>query len=199
MAWMISINGFIVDVRTMPREVQAEARQRGLIPDVPAPRMNTGGETRGGGWESREGRGAADGNIVTGPQSDASSMGLAKQQACPEEKIMNDVDSEWQRKGATLSDKTARKEFGLTQDEIVEAIRAGELQYRRNSIHGNPFLRLVRREVEALVKKQHGSNYLKDRQVKTELARINRELKKLKTEVAILEERKSKLLPDPGR
>ncbi len=112
---------------------------------------------------------------------------------------MNDVDSEWQRKGATLSDKTARKEFGLTQDEIVEAIRAGELQYRRNSIHGNPFLRLVRREVEALVKKQHGSNYLKDRQVKTELARINRELKKLKTEVAILEERKSKLLPDPGR
>jgi hypothetical protein len=25
---------------------------------------------------------------------------------------------EWQRKGATLSDKTARDEFGLTQDEI---------------------------------------------------------------------------------
>ena len=31
---------------------------------------------------------------------------------------MNDQDSEWQRKGATLSDKTARKELGLTQDEI---------------------------------------------------------------------------------
>ncbi len=112
---------------------------------------------------------------------------------------MNDVDSEWQRKGATLSDKTACKEFGLTQDEIVEAIRSGKLQYRRNSIHGNPFLRLVRREVEALVKTQHGSHYLKDRQVKTELARINRELKKLKTEVAVLEERKSKLLPDRGK
>jgi hypothetical protein len=25
-------------------------------------------------------------------------------------------ESEWQRKGATPSDKTARKEFGLTQD-----------------------------------------------------------------------------------
>ena len=112
---------------------------------------------------------------------------------------MNDVDSEWQRKGATLSDKTARKEFGLTQDEIVEAIRSGALQYRHNSIHGNPFLRLVRREVEALVKQQHGSSYLEDRQAKTELARINRELKKLKTEVATLEEHKSKLLPDPGR
>lgn len=27
-------------------------------------------------------------------------------------------DNDWQRKGATLSDKTARQEFGLTQDEI---------------------------------------------------------------------------------
>ena len=34
---------------------------------------------------------------------------------------------EWGRKGATLSDKTARSEFGLTQDEIIAAIRAGKL------------------------------------------------------------------------
>ena len=40
-----------------------------------------------------------------------------------------DLDSEWQRKGATLSDKTVRKEFGLTQDEIVRVIRARKLQY----------------------------------------------------------------------
>src|ERR1035437_8092302 len=33
---------------------------------------------------------------------------------------------EWLRKGATLSDKTARSEFGLTQEEIIAAIRAGE-------------------------------------------------------------------------
>ena len=37
MAWMISINGFIVDARTMPREVQEEAKRRGLIPYLPAP------------------------------------------------------------------------------------------------------------------------------------------------------------------
>jgi hypothetical protein len=91
-----------------------------------------------------------------------------------------DLDSEWQRKGATLSDKTARKEFGLTQDEIVQGIRAGKLQYRRNSAHGNPFLRLLRREVEALVKKKHGVDFLKERQTNTELARINHELKRLK-------------------
>ena len=110
-----------------------------------------------------------------------------------------DLVSEWQRKGATLSDKTARKEFGLTQDEIVQSIRAGKLQYRANSIHGNPFLRLLRREVEALVKKKHGGDFLKDRQAKTELARINREIKRLKAQVPALEERKACLTDEPGR
>jgi hypothetical protein len=51
---------------------------------------------------------------------------------------------EWQRKGATLSDKTARKEFGLTQDEIYDAIEAGTLQYRQAYMHGSPWLRLLR-------------------------------------------------------
>jgi hypothetical protein len=43
---------------------------------------------------------------------------------------MDDLDSEWRRKGASLSHKTAREEFGLTQNEIVRAIRAGKLHYR---------------------------------------------------------------------
>ena len=112
---------------------------------------------------------------------------------------MDDLHSQWQRKGATLSDKTARKEFGLTQDEIVQAIRTGKLQYRRNSIHGNPFLRLLRCEVEALVKKQHGDDFLKDQRGKTELARINRELRRLKVQVAALEKRKATLIDELGR
>ena len=37
-AWMISVNGFIMDARTMPPEIQAEARRRGLIPDLATPR-----------------------------------------------------------------------------------------------------------------------------------------------------------------
>ncbi|MGA2259978.1 MAG: hypothetical protein ABSH28_00930 [Acidobacteriota bacterium] len=60
-------------------------------------------------------------------------------------------------------------------------------------MYGNPFLRLLRRQVEALVRNRHGDDYLKDRQAKTELARINRELKQLKKQIAALEERKSKL------
>ena len=111
---------------------------------------------------------------------------------------MDDLSSEWKSKGATLSDKTAREEFGLTQDEIIQAIRAGALQYREHSMYGNPWLRLLRREVEALVTKKRGDNYLKDQQAKTELARINRELKRLKTQIATLEEQKSKLIADLG-
>lgn len=37
LAWMISINGFIVDARMLPPEMQEEAKRRGLIPDLPAP------------------------------------------------------------------------------------------------------------------------------------------------------------------
>ena len=65
-------------------------------------------------------------------------------------------DEEWGRKGATLSDKTARSESGLTQDKIIAAINAGKLQYRTASMHGNPWLRLLRREVEELVRSGQG-------------------------------------------
>ena len=105
-------------------------------------------------------------------------------------------DSAWQRKGATLSDKTARKDYGLSQDENDEAIRDGQLQYRNNAIHGNPFFRLLRHEVEVLVERKHGGDYLLGQQAKAELATVNRELKKLKKQIAVLEERKSTLLAD---
>ena len=108
-----------------------------------------------------------------------------------------DLDTEeWVRKGATLSDKTARTEFGLTQDEIIAAIRAGKLQYRPAEMHGNPWLRLLRREVEELVRSGQGEQYLRERQARTELARINRELKQLRTQLAALEERRAALLSD---
>ncbi len=35
MAWMIQVDGFIVDARRMPREIQEEAYRRGLIPYLP--------------------------------------------------------------------------------------------------------------------------------------------------------------------
>ncbi len=35
MAWMISVNGFIVDARSLPRSLQEEAYRKGLIPYIP--------------------------------------------------------------------------------------------------------------------------------------------------------------------
>jgi len=38
MAWMIMVNGFVVDVRQMPRDIQEVAYEKGLIPYLPGSR-----------------------------------------------------------------------------------------------------------------------------------------------------------------
>jgi indole-3-glycerol phosphate synthase len=58
---------------------------------------------------------------------------------------------------------------------------------------------LLRREVELLVERTHGAECSREQQVRTELAGINRDLNKLKKQIAALEARKSKLLPEPGK
>jgi hypothetical protein len=107
-------------------------------------------------------------------------------------------DEEWRRKGATLSDKTVQKEYGLTQDEILGAIDAGQLQYRVSSIHGNPWLRLLRREVEDLMTRFYNDRPHRQRRAKAELARVDKELKQLRIQLAALEGQRSKLLADLG-
>ena len=107
--------------------------------------------------------------------------------------------NEWGRKSATISgDKTARLEYGLTQDEIYDAIDAGKLQYRRAAMHGNPWLRLLRREVEDLARTLHGDRDVREKQAQAELARLNRELKQLRSQFAALEERRAALLSELG-
>jgi len=104
--------------------------------------------------------------------------------------------SEWNEKGSTFSDKTARKEFDLTQDEIYEAVRAGKLQYKENHIHGNPYLRLLRREVENLVKEKYGENHLKDKNRENEINGISKEIRTLKSKITRLEKKRAMLLND---
>ena len=106
------------------------------------------------------------------------------------------VQEEWRQKGATLSDKTARKEFGLTQDEIVAAINAGQLQHRVGVVHGNPWLRLLRREVEELMDTAYNDRDHQRRRAKAELAQVDRDLKKLRAEVSALEKHRAKLVAD---
>jgi hypothetical protein len=109
---------------------------------------------------------------------------------------MYEGDSLWSRKGATLSDKSVRQEFGLTQQEIVAAIQAGKLQYRMHNMHGNPWFRLLRHEVEALVSKQSGKDHLHKKKLQKELADINKEARKLRTRLAAIERRRAELVKE---
>jgi hypothetical protein len=108
--------------------------------------------------------------------------------------MMADTSQLWSQKNATLSDKSAEKEFGITRAEILNAINEGELQFREGSMHGNPWFRLLRIEVESLVAKKFGVDYLKEKKNKTELAEINKELKSLQKRISELEKRKKELL-----
>ena len=99
----------------------------------------------------------------------------------------------WTQKGATLSDTSARKEFGLTQEEIIEAIKSNKLQYRNNHMHGNPYFRLIRHEVEALVDEKYGAHYLENKRLKNELSQVNTKIRRLKSELSSLEKRKVEL------
>ena len=109
----------------------------------------------------------------------------------------SNVEHEWTKKGSTLSDKTAFKEWGLTQDDIIKAINEGKLQFREGSIYGNPYLRLLRSEVEKIAEEKMGKDLFNKKKSKKksmkELKKIDEELKELKSKVAELEIRKEEL------
>lgn len=107
---------------------------------------------------------------------------------------MNADSGLWSQKGETLSDVSAEKEYCISRNDIYNAINQGKLQFRECYMHGNPWFRLLRREVEALVEEKFGADYVKGKKVKKELSQINRELKTLKARVCELEKRKSELL-----
>ncbi len=106
------------------------------------------------------------------------------------------MEPNWSQKGATLSDKSARQEYGLTQKEIVAAIQAGKLQFREASMHGNPWFRLPRHEVEALVKEKSGQDHLRKKTLQKELADLGKETRKIKSRLKAIERRRSELMEE---
>jgi hypothetical protein len=97
---------------------------------------------------------------------------------------------EWNRKGATLSDVTAKKEYGVDQEFIVNGIRAGKLEYREGVMWGNPYLRLLRSQLEKYIAEELGQDILAKEKNKTELIKIKTEISKVKKKLKQLEERK---------
>ena len=100
---------------------------------------------------------------------------------------------EWNRKGATLSDKTARKEYGVDQNFIERGIRDGQLEYRQGSVWGNPYLRLLRSQLEQYIAQEAGDDYLADCNAQTELRKIKSEMAALKKRLKALQDRRTEL------
>lgn len=100
---------------------------------------------------------------------------------------------EWNRKGATLSDVTAKKEYGVSRAFIVKGIRAGKLEYREGVVWGNPYLRVPRRQLEQYIAEELGDDRLSGGKRQTELRQIKKEMAALKKRLAELEARRAEL------
>ncbi|MGH8564061.1 MAG: hypothetical protein ACREXW_08190 [Gammaproteobacteria bacterium] len=100
---------------------------------------------------------------------------------------------EWNRKGATLSDVTAKAEYGVSRDFIVKGIQTGKLEYREGSIWGNPYLRVLRSQLEKYIAEELGEDYLLRLKNQTELRRVKKEISDLKKRLEGLQQRKNEL------
>ena len=93
---------------------------------------------------------------------------------------------EWNRKGAALSDVTAQKEYGVTRDFIVKGIQAGKLEFRDGAVWGNPYLRVLRSQLELYIVAQLGSEYLVGKKSQAELRAVSKEIVHLRKKLAAL-------------
>ena len=100
---------------------------------------------------------------------------------------------EWNRKGATLSDVTATKEYGLSKDFIVRGIRAGKLEHREGAIWGNPYLRVLRSQLEQYIAEELGADHVSRGKNRTELRRIKKEMADLTKRLDELQARRTAL------
>jgi hypothetical protein len=106
---------------------------------------------------------------------------------------------EWNRKGATLSDVTAKAEYSVSQDFIVKGIQTGKLEYRQGSVWGNPYLRVLRSQLEKYIAEEFGEDYLLRVKNQTELRRVKKELSDLKKRLEGLQKRKNELEASLGK
>jgi coenzyme F420-reducing hydrogenase delta subunit len=100
---------------------------------------------------------------------------------------------EWNRKGATLSEVTAKKEYGVDRDFIIKGIETGKLEYRHGSIWGNPYIKVLRRQLEEFIRAELGPDYLVKVTGKTELRRIKKEISELEQKLSELQAKKAEL------
>ena len=75
----------------------------------------------------------------------------------------------------------------------MQGIRAGKLEYREGAIWGNPYLRILRSQLEQYIAEQFGSQHLGGKKAQAELRTVNKEIGSLKKKLAALETRKAEI------
>ncbi len=100
----------------------------------------------------------------------------------------------WTDPGGAIIIKTAVNDFDVTEEELNAAIKSGKLNYRHNTLYGNPTLKLLRSEVESYIIEKYGQNYLNKKKLRVELANVNKEINSAIRKAKAGEKRKAQLL-----
>jgi len=100
----------------------------------------------------------------------------------------------WTQVGETLSHNNACKEYGLEKHEIFDAIKLGKLQYKENYAHGNPYYKLLRQEVIALVIELRGDNFFKKQEIEFQIKNATKEINSCKRKIKSKEKEKIMLI-----
>ena len=74
-----------------------------------------------------------------------------------------------------------------------KGIRAGKLEYRQGAIWGNPYVRVLRSQLEPYIAAELGSEYLVRKKSQTELRAVRKEIAELREKLVALEARKAEL------
>ena len=100
---------------------------------------------------------------------------------------------EWNRKGATLSDTTAKKEYGVDRNFIIKGIETGKLEYRQGVVWENPYIKILRSQLEEYIAGELGPEYLANVKNKSEIRKIKKEMSDIKKRLEALQIRKIEL------
>ena len=109
------------------------------------------------------------------------------------------TNSLWTEQGATLSLKNACQEYGLTERDILDAMKAGKLQFRENYAHGNPYFKLLRGEVEALALALRGAAAMEEQAFTSQLRQIDKEINSYKRKLTSLQKQRLALIETRNR
>jgi septal ring factor EnvC (AmiA/AmiB activator) len=81
----------------------------------------------------------------------------------------------------------------VSRDFIIKGIRAGRLEYRHGSVWGNPYIRMLRSQLEQYIAEELGSDRLTSVKNQTELRHIKKEIADLKRRLEEVQARKTEL------